>query len=118
MNNAQNYPMDRKVTLIGDTVTVEGRLKELSIQGVGVESPVRAKLGTRLQVEFEIPALEYFQNLSLFGLVNHIHNTSEGYYLGIAFELLSKKERQILEDFLGYKKRLRILGQRHFKMTQ
>ncbi|BBP44225.1 PilZ domain-containing protein [Thiosulfativibrio zosterae] len=115
MTKAVSYPMDRKAKLIGETVTVDGQLKELSIEGVGVESPVKAKLGTRLQVAFEIPALEYFQNLSLYGLVTHIHNISNGYYLGIDFEILTPREKRILEDFIEYKKRLHKQGLHHFK---
>ncbi|MBN2865619.1 MAG: PilZ domain-containing protein [Thiotrichales bacterium] len=116
--NQVSYPMDRKVTLVGETVTVEGQLKELSINGVGVESPVRAKIGTRLKIIFEIPALEHFRTLSPYGRVTHLHNTSDGsFYLGIDFELLSAQEVRFLEDFIAYKERLHKQGKHHYKAT-
>lgn len=118
MSQVVSYPMDRKMVLVGETVTVEGQLKEISIRSVGVESPVKARIGTRLKIVFEIPALGYFQTLSPYGIVTHLHNTNTNggaYYLGIDFEELTFEEVAFLEDFLAYKQRLQKQGKQRYK---
>ena len=113
--NSESVVTDRKATLKGQTVTVQGRLKQVSLNGVGVESSKNAKLGTRLEVIFELPALGEFNEMSVYGIVRGRHNTSDGgYYLKIEFEgLLNRYENEIIEDFLDYKKRLRKLGEKY-----
>ncbi len=108
--NSVSTSTDRNATIKGHTVTVQGRLKEVSIKGVAVESPKNAAIGTRLEVNFELPALGEFNNISLFGHVRNSHNTANGYFLSIEFEDLSRKNAEIIEDFLAYKERLKELG--------
>ncbi|MGC9386185.1 MAG: PilZ domain-containing protein [Hydrogenovibrio sp.] len=107
---------DRNAIIKGQTVTVHGRLKEISARGVAVESAKNASIGTRLEVLFELPALGEFNDLALFGHVRNSHNTENGFFLTIEFETLNQHETDIIEDFLDYKKRLKELGkQLHHK---
>lgn len=120
MSQVVSYPMDRKITLVGETVTVEGQLKEISLRSVGVESPVKARVGTRLKLVFEIPALGYFQTLSPYGIVTHLHNTNTNggaYYLGIEYEQLTVDEQVYLQDFMAYKQRLQDQGRKKYSTS-
>lgn len=108
--NSVSASADRNATIKGHTVTVQGRLKEISIKGVAVESPKNASVGTRLEVIFELPALERFNQMILFGHVRSSHNTAKGHFLTIEFEELAKRDYDIIEDFLAYKERLKELG--------
>lgn len=111
----KTYKVDRKALLIGETVKAPATLKTISENGLGVECSKKAGLGTRLEVEFSIPALGRIQDLSVYAVVNHIHNTSDGYFLGFEYEVLSPEEKAIIKDFIEYKERLHELGQKHFK---
>lgn len=113
--NSESVATDRHATLKGQTVTVNGRLKQVSLNGVGVESSKNASIGTRLEVIFELPALGEFNEMMVYGLVRGRHSTSDGgYYLKIEFEgLLDRHETEVIEDFLDYKKRLRKLGDKY-----
>ncbi|MDX1796811.1 MAG: PilZ domain-containing protein [Hydrogenovibrio sp.] len=110
--NAPSTRVDRDVVIKGQTVSVRGTLKELSIAGVGVESPKKASPGTRIEVIFEIPAKGYFRELEIAGFIRHVHNTHSGFYLTLEFESISEQQKEYIEDFIDYKKRLRELGKR------
>jgi ABC-type polysaccharide/polyol phosphate transport system ATPase subunit len=104
---------DRQITLMGKNGSANATLVKLSKHAVGVISPRGAQIGTELEVQFEIPAFEYFTSLSMFGTVTHRHNTQEGVYLTIEFQDASPQALDAIEDFLAYKTRLSEMSKRH-----
>lgn len=111
--NAPSTRVDRDVIIKGQTVSVRGTLKELSIAGVGVVSPKKANPGTRIEVIFEIPAKGYFRELEIAGFVRHVHNSHNGFYLTLEFETVPEQAKEYIEDFIDYKHRLHLLGKRN-----
>lgn len=104
---------DRSITIKGQTVTVPGKLKKISINGVAVECTKKAGIGTRLELVFELPALGRFNQMSIYGHVKGLHNTAEGYYMSIQFEDTPRQQTEIIKDFIDYKNRLLKLGQKY-----
>lgn len=109
------YKVDRKATLIGETVTVEGKLKDISITGLGAISDKNASIGTRLEVQFEIPAFGEFEKLSIFAIVKEVINTNDAFLLRMEYEILTPKEQATIQNFIDYKERLHKMGQRRYK---
>lgn len=97
---------DRKATLYGRNGQAEARLVVLSTQGVGVHSNRGARIGTELEVEFELPALERFLTLKLTGKVTDRHNAGDKVHLHIQFNHLDEHSKEAIQDFINYKERL------------
>jgi len=110
---AESTLTDRSITLIGETVTVTGNMHELSKNGVAVVADKRGKIGTHLEVVFEIPALGYVREIKAFGHIKRVHNVDNGFFLAIEFKNLPQTKTKLIDDFLDYKKRLKKLGQRY-----
>ncbi|WP_127470150.1 PilZ domain-containing protein [Thiomicrorhabdus aquaedulcis] len=102
----------RQIKLIGKNGTAMATLVSLSKHAVGVNSPRSAQIGTELELEFEIPAFQYFTTLNLLGVVTHRHNTEQGVYLTIEFDSPSVQVQKSIEDFIDYKTRLSEMGKR------
>ncbi len=97
---------DRTATLIGKNGQAHAHMVMLSPKFVGVKSDRGAKVGTRLEVKFEIPAFGYFTELKIPAIVTERHSTGDGTFLTLAFEEIDEKSRAAIEDFIEYKKRL------------
>lgn len=113
MTKTTQVQTDRQITLIGKNGAAHATLVNLSKQAVGVTSPRGAQIGTELEVQFEIPAFEYFTTLTILGTVTHRHNTQEGVYLTIAFKDPSPQALDAIGDFMDYKTRLSEMSKRH-----
>lgn len=103
---------DRKITLFGRNGQADAQLVDLSTTWIGVLTARGARIGTELEVEFELPAFEHFVLLSMVGKVTHRHNAGEKIYLSIEFNNPAKSDQAAIEDFINYKHRLSTLGQR------
>lgn len=109
------YKVDRKAILVGETVKVEGKLKDISMTGLVAISDKRASIGTRLEVQFEIPAFGEFEQMSIFAIVKEIINSNNAYLLRMEYEILTPQEQAAIQDFIDYKERLYKMGQRRYK---
>ena len=69
---------DRRVTLIGKNGQAKAQMVDISTDGAGVLTPRGAKVGTELELVFEIPTAEYFQTLKILGTVTHRHHAEQG----------------------------------------
>ncbi len=107
MNKNKQYNIDRKALLKGETVKIAVKIKSISLKGLGIESSKKAKIGTRLEISFEIPAFSEFQQLSIYAIVTQVQNTNDAYFLWLDFEKLTPNEEHIIIDFISYKERLR-----------
>lgn len=103
---------DRKATLIGKNGQAQGQLKEISNEGVTVLTPRGARVGTELEVVFEIPTSEYFRTLNILSTVVHRHHGENGIYLELQFNQLTANQKQYIGEFLDYKHRLQMLGRK------
>jgi len=101
---------NRKVMLVGKNGQAEATLVDLSTHHAGVVSQRGAKVGTELELIFEIPALETFVTLSLHAIVTHKHIAKDSTYLKFAFTNNSQHDHAALEDFIAYKQRLIQMG--------
>ena len=97
---------DRVATLIGKNGQAHAHMVMLSPKFVGVISSRGAKVGTRLEVKFEIPAFGYFTELKIPAIVTERHDTQEGIFLTLMFENIDEKSLAAIQDFIEYKKRL------------
>ncbi len=103
---------DRSILIKGQTVSAKGNMIEISTGGVVVISPLKASAGTRVELVFEIPALEYFRTISCHAIVTQLEDITIGFRLVIKFEALPSKEYAFITDFLDYKDRLARLGKK------
>jgi len=110
----QKVKTDRKVTLYGGTGSAEAHLVDLTIRGIGVMSTRGAKVGTELDAEFELPALEHFMTFKIHGKVTHRHMVGDEIYLHIEFMQITHEEKLGLQDFIDYKTRLSQASKRTF----
>ncbi len=114
-NMNQTIKTDRRITLIGKNGQAVGRLVDLSLKEAGITTPRGARVGTELELVFELPALEQFITLRIKSTVTHRHNSSDSIYLKFRFGELSKIDAAALEDFVGYKLRLLAVGRKQSK---
>ncbi|WP_321275925.1 PilZ domain-containing protein [Thiomicrorhabdus indica] len=105
---------DRRVTLIGKNGQAKAQMVDISTDGAGVLTPRGAKVGTELELVFEIPTAEYFQTLKILGTVTHRHHTEQGIYLELTFDDLSFQEERYIREFVDYKNRLHSMGKRSY----
>lgn len=110
--SAQRVETDRPVQISGGNRTVKGRLVELSLKGALVESPLQAKIGTRLKLRFDIPAGDHFADLNLYGTVKRAAIHQDYYLLGIEFEPLSDQAQRDIQAFIDFKQRLKEMSLR------
>ncbi|MEA3404866.1 MAG: PilZ domain-containing protein [Pseudomonadota bacterium] len=110
----QKVKTDRKVILHGGSASAEAHLVDLSISGIGVTSSRGAKVGTELDAEFEVPALQRFITFKIHGKVTHRHNVGDEIYLHIEFMHMTHEEKTALQDFIDYKQRLSQSSKRTF----
>ncbi|MDG6774796.1 PilZ domain-containing protein [Thiomicrorhabdus sp. ZW0627] len=103
---------DRKITLYGRNGQAQAQLVDLSPNWIGVLTARGARIGTELEVEFELPAFEHFMLLTMVGKVTHRHNAGDKIYLAIEFNNPSQSDQAAIEDYINYKHRLSTLGQR------
>ncbi|BBP44990.1 hypothetical protein THMIRHAS_03630 [Thiosulfatimonas sediminis] len=103
---------NRTVTLIGKNGQASGVLADLSIENAGVQSPRGARVGTELELAFEIPTSEYFRSLKILGKVTHRHNNDQGVYLKLHFQNITPIQRQYILEFIEYKQRLSQMSQK------
>lgn len=103
---------DRSVTLIGKNGQANGILADLSTESAGVQSPRGARVGTELELVFEIPTSEYFRTLRILGKVTHRHNNADGSYLKLHFDRITPTQRQYIMEFIEYKQRLALMGKK------
>ena len=103
---------NRKVTLIGKNGSAQATLVDLSLDGAGILSPRGARVGTELELIFEIPTSEYFRTLNILATVTHRHHTDEGNYMEMRFDDLENRQEQYIREFIDYKNRLLSLGQK------
>lgn len=97
---------DRTVTLYGNNGKAHAHMLRLSSKFAEVVSQRGAKVGTRLEIEFEIPAFGKFTVIRLLGIVTEQHISENGYHLTIKFEKIDEKSRLAIQDFSAYKQRL------------
>lgn len=105
---------DRRVTLIGKNGEAKAQLVDISTDGAGVLSPRGARIGTELELVFEIPTAEYFQTLSIVATVSQRHYSEEGIYLDMTFQDVSAIQAQYLREFIDYKNRLLAMGKKSY----
>jgi len=110
----QKVKTDRKVILHGGSASAEAHMVDLSITGMGVTSTRGAKVGTELDAEFEVPALQRFITFTIHGKVTHRHNIGDEIYLHIEFMQMTQEEQVGLQDFINYKNRLTQASKRNF----
>lgn len=110
----QKVKTDRKVILHGGSTSAEAHLVDLSMTGIGVLSSRGAKVGTELDAEFELPALQHFITFKIHGKVTHRHNVGDEIYLHIEFANMTHDEQAGLQDFIDYKQRLSRSSKRSF----
>lgn len=103
---------DRTVTLIGKNGQANAVLADLSVENAGVQSPRGARVGTELELVFEIPTSEYFRTLRIYGKVTHRHNNDKGAYLKLHFQNITPTQRQYILEFIEYKQRLAKMSQK------
>jgi len=104
---------ERVATLYGRNGKAHARMIQLSPKFAGVVSPRGAKIGTRLEIEFEIPAFGKVTVLRLPGIVTERHLTENGYHLTIQFEKIDNRSLSAIQDFIAYKERLHQANLRH-----
>lgn len=105
---------DRRVTLIGKNGEAKAQLVDIDIEGAGVLSPRGAKVGTELELVFEIPTAVYFQTLRILARVTHRHHTEDGIYLDMEFDHLSAQDERYIREFIDYKNRLHTMGKKSY----
>jgi hypothetical protein len=97
---------DRTVKLIGKNGSAHAHMVWLSTQFAGVVSPRGAKVGTRLELEMELPAFGTFHTLRIPVIVTERHSTGDGYHLTLSFEEVKEEALDVIKDFIKYKERL------------
>lgn len=105
---------DRRVTLIGKNGEAKATLVDIDIDGAGILTPRGARVGTELELVFEIPTAEYFQTLNILATVIHRHHTDHGIYLDMEFNDLSLQEERYIREFVDYKNRLISMGKKSY----
>ncbi|WP_373019544.1 PilZ domain-containing protein [Thiomicrorhabdus sp.] len=103
---------DRKIILYGRNGHTQAQLVDLSPEWIGVLTARGARVGTELEVEFELPAFEHFVLLNLVGKVTHRHNSGNQIYLSIEFNNIGENDQAAIKDYINYKHRLSKLSQR------
>ncbi len=109
---AQRIPTNRPVKIIGGNRQVKGRLVSISLKGAGVESPVKASPGTRLELVFDLPAGNRFAMLKLMGIVRTYALHNDKHLLGIEWDNPSESALADIQAFIDYKLRLKKAGMR------
>ncbi|GAB6034036.1 PilZ domain-containing protein [Galenea microaerophila] len=96
----------RIATLYGRNGHAHAQMTELSTKYAVVISQRGAKVGTCLEIEFEIPAFGEFKTLRLQAKVTESLIVNEGYRLTLEFENIDSESLLAIKDFIAYKKRL------------
>ena len=109
---AQRVDTNRPVKIIGGNRQVKGRLVSISLKGAGVESPVKASPGTRLQLVFDLPAGDRFAMLKLTGIVKTYALHGDKHLLGVEWENPPESALEDIQAFIDYKMRLKKVGMR------
>ncbi len=109
---AQRVETNRPVRIIGGNRQVKGRLVSISLKGAGVESPARARPGTRLELIFDLPAGDRFVDLKLAGIVRTYALHNDKHLLGIEWEDPPEQALDAIQAFIDYKQRLHNAGVR------
>lgn len=96
---------ERPISIQTDHGTIQGKMLDLSENGIGILSPKPVGEGEEVSVQFNLPTLD-FSAFQLEGIIIHSTSVRKQYLIGLEFSSLPVHIQSLIAEFIRYHHRL------------
>ncbi|MBD3611810.1 MAG: PilZ domain-containing protein [Hydrogenovibrio crunogenus] len=110
----QNQPEQRKfdriaterpISIQRNQTSIQGKMLDLSENGIGILSPEPVTTGEKVSVDFNLPLLNR-ASIQLEGIIIHVTSVRQQYLIGLQFTNLPTHMQAMIAEFIRYHHRL------------